>query len=218
MSVFHRHLHLLLPKDVNSMALKSSVLTESPAQKILIPWEDFGSYCTARQEYQLLSCLFHRERNACWIFPLAVFSTDGKLTNRIAWILDLNRGWESNNSDNKPQSLSLQEFTVINCQFLSLFPPANRDSRRLFHLVNNLFYTTGSKEDEFISISNLDEERVEHLVCSEGTQAASSIMIFHKLQLSGMLGFVKLSQGWKHVYVHFFFFKAVRFMPKSTES
>lgn len=59
--------------------------------------------------------------------------------------------------------------------------------------MNNLFYTTGSKEDEFISISNLDEERVEHLVCSEGTQAASSEIIFHKLQLSGMLDFEKLS-------------------------
>lgn len=54
--------------------------------------------------------------------------------------------------------------------------------------MNNLFYTTGSKEDEFICISNLDEEGVEHLVCSEGAQAAFSEMIFYKLQLSDMLG------------------------------
>lgn len=66
-----------------------------------------------------------------------------------------------------------------------LFP--NKDSRRFFHLASNLFYPTGSKEDEFISISNLDVG-VKHLVCSEGTQAASSKMIFYKLQLSGMLG------------------------------
>jgi len=45
--------------------------------------------------------------------------------------------------------------------------------------VNNLFYTTGSKEDEFICISNLDEEGVEHLFSSEGAQAASSKMIFY---------------------------------------
>lgn len=63
----------------------------------------------------------------------------------------------------------------------------NKDSSRLFHLASNLFYTTGSKEDEFISISDLNEG-VKHLVCSEGTQAASSKTIFYKLQLSGMPG------------------------------
>lgn len=110
-----------------------------------------------------------------------------------------------------------RSFLLLIVSFCPLFFP-NKDSRRLFHLVNNLFYTTGSKEDEFISISNLDEERVEHLVCSEGMQAASSKMIFHKLQLSGMLGFLKLSRDWKSACAFSFSFKAVRFMPKSTES
>lgn len=120
--------------------------------------------------------------------------------------------WRTSHSHCHSKSLLL-----LIVSFCPLFFP-NKDSRRLFHLVNNLFYTTGSKEDEFISISNLDEERVEHLVCSEETQAASSKMIFHKLQLSGRLGFVKLSQDWKCVCVlfYFFYFKAVRFMPKST--
>lgn len=77
--------------------------------------------------------------------------------------------------------------------------------------MNNLFYTTGSKEDEFICISNLDEEGVEHLVCSVGAQAASSKMIFYKLLLS-MLGF---HSSQLEVCAHSFCFEAVRFIPKS---
>lgn len=95
--------------------------------------------------------------------------------------------WRTSHSHCHSRSLLL-----LIVSFCPLFFP-NKDSRRLFHLVNNLFYTTGSKEDEFISISNLDEERVEHLVCSEGTQAASSKMIFHKLQLSGSAGFCEVT-------------------------
>lgn len=78
--------------------------------------------------------------------------------------------------------------------------------------MNNLFYTTGSKEDEFISLSNLDEEGVEHLVRSEGAQAASSKIIFYKLQLSDMLGLLILQL---EMCVHSFYFEAVRFVLKS---
>lgn len=77
--------------------------------------------------------------------------------------------------------------------------------------MNNLFYTTGSKEDEFICISNLDEEGVEHLVCSEGAQAASSKIIFYKFQLGDILGLIP-QLG---VRVHSFYFEDVKFMPKS---
>lgn len=118
--------------------------------------------------------------------------------------------WRTSHSRCHSRSLLL-----LIVSFCPLFFP-NKDSRRLFHSVNNLFHTTGSKEDEFISISNLDEERVEHLVCSEGTQAASSKMIFHKLQLSGMLSFEQLFQGWKCVCVQFFFILKLRGLyPKS---
>lgn len=55
------------------------------------------------------------------------------------------------------------------------------------------------------SPSNLDEEGVEHLVCSEGAQAASSKIIFYKLQLSDMLGLL-IPQ--LEMCVHSFYFEA----------
>lgn len=82
--------------------------------------------------------------------------------------------------------------------------------------MNNLFYTTGSKEDEFIYTSNLDEKWVEHLVCSEGAQAASSKMIFYKLQLSAMLVLLSLIPQLE-VSVCSSYFEAVTFMPESQQ-
>lgn len=124
---FTDNLHLLLPEDVNSMVLQSSVLREraQPSKywskgRIQVA---FGCYCTAIKEYQLLSYLFHGGKSAWGIFLLAVSATDGKHTNRKAGFLDLYGGWQNNNLEDKPQSLSLQEFTVINCQLLSLIFP-----------------------------------------------------------------------------------------------
>lgn len=56
-------------------------------------------------------------------YSFFVFARDGKHANKKAWFSELCGGGESNNLEDKPESLSLQELTAINCELLSLIFP-----------------------------------------------------------------------------------------------